>query len=98
MIFTQVAGVKYMIAYLECLNELYTELRKIFGHTNSSTFELKVHVSKIRRIWKLPVQLYMNKLHHYNQWNTNFLLIRYNRFTYANLCMFLGSKTKIRKI
>ena len=28
MILTQVAGVKYMIACLECLNELYTERRK----------------------------------------------------------------------
>ena len=28
MILTQVAGVKHMIACLECLNELYIELRK----------------------------------------------------------------------
>ena len=28
MILTQVAGVKYMIACLECLNELYTGLGK----------------------------------------------------------------------
>ena len=28
MILTQAAGVKFMIACLECLNELYTELRK----------------------------------------------------------------------
>ena len=34
----------------------------------------------------------MNKLHHYNQWNTNFLLTRYNRFANASLCTFFRSK------
>ena len=43
MILTQVASVKYMIACLECLNELCTELRKV-----SAILIVKVHVSKIR--------------------------------------------------
>ena len=40
----------------------------------------------------------MNKIYHYNQWNTNFLPIRYNRFANVSLCIFLGPKTKVRVI
>ena len=41
----------------------------------------------------LAIYLYMNKLHHRNQWNTNFLLICI-RFANANLCMFFRSKNE----
>ena len=39
--------------------------------------------SKVSQRKKFPVQLSMQNIHHCNQWNTSFLLIRYNGFANA---------------
>ena len=47
---------------------------------------------KVSQRKKFPVQLSMQKIHQFNQWNTSFLLIRYNGFAKAYFGMILKFK------
>ena len=53
---------------------------------------------KVSQRKKFPVQLSMQKIHHFNQWNTSFLLIRYNGFAKAYFGWYYSSKTYIHAI
>ena len=53
---------------------------------------------KVSQRKKFPVQLSMQKIHHFNQWNTSFLLIRYNGFANPILGLYYSSKTYIHAI
>ena len=48
--------------------------------------------SKVSQRKKFPVQLSTQNIHHCNQWNTSFLLIRYNGF--ANACFWWSYSSK----
>ena len=54
--------------------------------------------SKVSQRKKFPVQLSMQNIHHCNQWNTSFLLIRYNGFENAYFWCYYSSKTYIHAI
>ena len=53
---------------------------------------------KVSQRKKFPVQLSMQKIHHFNQWNTSFLLIRYNDSQKPILGWYYSSKTYIHAI
>ena len=54
--------------------------------------------SKVSQRKKFPVQLSMQNIYHCNQWNTSFLLIRYNEFANAYFWWYYSSKTYIHAI